>query len=139
MYASAAEVRHHYRPGIKDTLRRARAYGRGNARQAATTPGVWPIVYPFPLLIAALVARGASASATGARRARAALGAVSGLGRGRGAPARSRGLALPLPSSRAGGGDHGRGGRVSHQGHEELTCPCGRRSSSSTRTIRASC
>ena len=69
VYAPAAEVRHHYRPGIKDTLRRARAYGRGNARQAATAPGVWPIVYPFPLLIAAL----ASAVLTRPRLAPVAL------------------------------------------------------------------
>jgi hypothetical protein len=56
VYAQAAVVRHHFRPGIKDALRRARAYGRGNARQAATVPGLWPIVYPFPLLTAAALA-----------------------------------------------------------------------------------
>ena len=51
VYVPAALVHHHYRPGLRDTLRRARAYGRGNARQTMSTAGAWPIVYPFPLVI----------------------------------------------------------------------------------------
>lgn len=56
VYAPGAVVHHHYRPGVRDIMRRARAYGRGNARQAITA-GTPPIVYPFPLLTAVAVAR----------------------------------------------------------------------------------
>jgi hypothetical protein len=56
-YRAAARVRHHYRPGLADALRRSRAYGAGNARSALTDPDVMPIVYPFPLLWGAAVVR----------------------------------------------------------------------------------
>jgi GT2 family glycosyltransferase len=56
VYAPRAVVRHHYRRGARDTLRRASAYGRGNARQALADRGTWPIVYPFPLLVAGALA-----------------------------------------------------------------------------------
>jgi hypothetical protein len=51
VYAPAARVRHHYRRGLRDSLRRARAYGRGNARQAIENADIWPIVFPFPVLM----------------------------------------------------------------------------------------
>ncbi len=50
LYRPEAVVHHHFRPGVADVVRRARAYGRGNARSAAEHAGVPPIVYPFPLL-----------------------------------------------------------------------------------------
>jgi GT2 family glycosyltransferase len=50
VYTARALVRHHFRPGLSDVLRRSRAYGRGNARAAIDNPQVAPIVYPFPLL-----------------------------------------------------------------------------------------
>lgn len=58
VYQSDAVVRHHYRPGFRDSLRRARGYGRGNARAAMSSSAVSAIVYPFPLitLTAAVVA-----------------------------------------------------------------------------------
>jgi len=65
VYAPSARVRHHYRPGLRDSLRRARAYGQGNARQAIENAEIWPIVFPFPLLTGAAVI----AAALGARRA----------------------------------------------------------------------
>ena len=33
-FARDARVDHHFRPGLRDTLRRSRSYGRGNARRA---------------------------------------------------------------------------------------------------------
>jgi glycosyltransferase involved in cell wall biosynthesis len=50
VFEPRAVVRHHYRPGVRDVLRRSRAYGRGNARAAMNSRQVPPIVYPFPVL-----------------------------------------------------------------------------------------
>lgn len=50
VYWPNAVVRHHYRDGTGDILRRARAYGRGNARSASAHSKVLPIIFPFPLL-----------------------------------------------------------------------------------------
>ena len=55
VYGPDAVVRHAYEAGFGDTLRRARAYGVGNARLARTHREVQPIVYPFPLALAALL------------------------------------------------------------------------------------
>jgi glycosyltransferase involved in cell wall biosynthesis len=71
-YAPSAVVLHRYKPELRDTLRRARAYGKGNTRVARKHPEVRLIVYPFPVLVLA-----ALAAATLTRRKRpAALGAV---------------------------------------------------------------
>ena len=60
VYQDSAFVRHHYRPGLKDTLRRAKIYGEGNAH-TSLEKGVQPAIYPFPfavvLVLAAAVVR----------------------------------------------------------------------------------
>jgi GT2 family glycosyltransferase len=56
VYQPAARVRHAYEPGFRDTFRRARAYGIGNARLAAKHREVRHIVYPFPLALTGLLA-----------------------------------------------------------------------------------
>ena len=58
VYAPAARVVHRFEPGLKDTLRRSRAYGRGNARAARKHAEVRPIVYPFPVLAVGTLAAG---------------------------------------------------------------------------------
>jgi glycosyltransferase involved in cell wall biosynthesis len=48
-------VDHHFRPGLRDTLRRARSYGRGTARLYRKWPQMPATVYPWPLMEAALM------------------------------------------------------------------------------------
>lgn len=66
VYAPEAVVAHRFPPQLRDTLRRARAYGRGNARTALKHPAVRPIVYPFPLLVAGILATGVLRRSPGA-------------------------------------------------------------------------
>jgi glycosyltransferase involved in cell wall biosynthesis len=49
-------VTHHFRPGLRDSLRRARSYGRGTARLYRKWPQMRPTVYPWPLVGGALAA-----------------------------------------------------------------------------------
>jgi glycosyltransferase involved in cell wall biosynthesis len=50
-YQPDAVVVHRFEPRLRDSLRRARAYGIGNARNAIKHGDRRPIVYPFPFLI----------------------------------------------------------------------------------------
>ncbi len=50
-YQPEAVVVHQFDPRLRDSLRRARAYGIGNAREAIKHRDRRPIVYPFPLLV----------------------------------------------------------------------------------------
>jgi GT2 family glycosyltransferase len=52
-FAPRATVSHTFSPRVGDTLRRSRAYGRGNARLAAKYGDHRPVVFPAPLLVAA--------------------------------------------------------------------------------------
>ncbi len=72
LFAPDATVRHWFEPSLCDTLRRSAAYGRGNARMAAIY-GSGAIVFPFPVLVAGLVAAGVR------RPGLAALGLVAPL------------------------------------------------------------
>jgi GT2 family glycosyltransferase len=72
-YQPDAVVVHRFEPRLRELLRRARAYGIGNARGAVKHQDLRPIVYPFPLLIAFAVLR---ALQTG-RSARLALGLLA--------------------------------------------------------------
>lgn len=54
-FVPAARVQHDFEAGLMDTLRRSRAYGRGNARMFLKHEGLRPTVYPLPLLVAGLV------------------------------------------------------------------------------------
>ncbi len=49
-----ARVVHHFRPSMRDTLRRSRSYGRGTARFSRRWPSVNPTIYPAPVVVAAL-------------------------------------------------------------------------------------
>ncbi|MFY0407340.1 glycosyltransferase [Solicola sp. PLA-1-18] len=55
VFAPDAVVRHEFEPGLGDTLRRSRAYGRGNARLFRKHDGLLPTVYPLPFAVAGLV------------------------------------------------------------------------------------
>ncbi len=54
-YEPAAVVVHRFDPRWRDSLRRARAYGRGHAQAAIKDQQLRPIVYPFPLLVASAI------------------------------------------------------------------------------------
>jgi glycosyltransferase involved in cell wall biosynthesis len=47
-----ARVVHHFRPSLRDTLRRSRSYGRGTARLHRRWRSVRPTVFPVPVLVA---------------------------------------------------------------------------------------
>lgn len=51
----AAEVRHHFLPSLRDTLRRSRSYGRGGARIYRKWPSIRPTIFPGPFLMLALL------------------------------------------------------------------------------------
>ncbi len=51
LYEPSAMVIHRFEPRLRDTLRRSRAYGAGNARTALKHTDMRPIVYPFPILV----------------------------------------------------------------------------------------
>lgn len=53
--APGAVVRHHFDPGLRDTLRRSRAYGRGCAMLYLKWPTMRPTIFPAPLLVFALL------------------------------------------------------------------------------------
>ncbi|MBT0772045.1 glycosyltransferase [Kineosporia sp. J2-2] len=54
LFLPQARVLHHFEPGLGDTLRRSRAYGRGNARMHHKHPGIPATVYPAPIGVLAL-------------------------------------------------------------------------------------
>ncbi len=58
-YAHGAVVTHWFAGAIGDSLRRSRAYGRGNARRALKHPHTGLIVFPFPLGVVGLFCLGA--------------------------------------------------------------------------------
>lgn len=51
----AAVVRHHFEPDLRDTLRRSRAYGRGCAMLYLKWPTMRPTIFPWPVLVFALL------------------------------------------------------------------------------------
>jgi glycosyltransferase involved in cell wall biosynthesis len=71
-YRDGASVVHHFDPTLRSTFARARHYGHGHARLAAKHPDVRPIVYPWPVVVASLLAVAAVS-----RRTRAA--AIAGV------------------------------------------------------------
>ena len=50
-----AVVRHHFDPGLRDTLRRSRAYGRGCAMLYLKWPTMRPTIFPAPVLVLTLL------------------------------------------------------------------------------------
>jgi hypothetical protein len=50
--AADARVVHHFRPSLRDTLRRSRSYGRGAARLYRRWPSLRPTVFPVPVVVA---------------------------------------------------------------------------------------
>jgi glycosyltransferase involved in cell wall biosynthesis len=54
-----AVVRHHFKPQLRDTLRRSRCYGTGSARLHRKWPSLPPTLFPAPVLV--LLALGAAA------------------------------------------------------------------------------
>lgn len=55
MLVPTARVAHHFKPSIRDTLRRSRAYGRGSARLYRKWPSVPPTLFPGPIVVPALL------------------------------------------------------------------------------------
>jgi glycosyltransferase involved in cell wall biosynthesis len=53
-----AVVRHHFVPSLRDTLRRSRSYGRGDARLYRKWPSMPLTIFPGPVLVAALLIAG---------------------------------------------------------------------------------
>ncbi len=58
VFVPDAVVQHEFDPRLPDTLRRSRAYGRGNARMFLKHIDMTPTIYPFPFVAAAAVAAG---------------------------------------------------------------------------------
>jgi glycosyltransferase involved in cell wall biosynthesis len=54
LYEPAAVVRHRFEPSLRDTLRRARSYGKGKARAASKDADVRLVVYPSPVVVLAM-------------------------------------------------------------------------------------
>jgi hypothetical protein len=48
-------VVHHFEPSVQDTLRRSRLYGFGSARFYRKWPGIRPTLFPWPVLVLALL------------------------------------------------------------------------------------
>jgi GT2 family glycosyltransferase len=55
LFVPNALVAHHFKPSIRDTLRRSRAYGRGCARLYRKWPAVRPTFFPGPPLVLAIL------------------------------------------------------------------------------------
>ena len=53
LFVPQAEVKHHFRPSLVDTMRRSRAYGRGGARLYRKWPTVPPTLLPSPVAFVA--------------------------------------------------------------------------------------
>jgi hypothetical protein len=50
-----ARVKHHFKPSLRDTLRRSRSYGRGCARLYRKWPTMRPTIFPGPVGVIALL------------------------------------------------------------------------------------
>jgi GT2 family glycosyltransferase len=59
IFVPEARIVHHFKPQLRDTLRRSRAYGIGSARLHRKWPSLPPTVFPAPLLILLLLAAAA--------------------------------------------------------------------------------
>jgi GT2 family glycosyltransferase len=55
-FVPQARVVHHFKPQLRDTLRRSRSYGIGSARLHRKWPTLPPTFFPVPVLILALLA-----------------------------------------------------------------------------------
>jgi glycosyltransferase involved in cell wall biosynthesis len=58
VFQPEARVRHRFEPSLRDTLRRARSYGRGSARMFRKWPGTRPTFFPYPFIALGLLALG---------------------------------------------------------------------------------
>jgi glycosyltransferase involved in cell wall biosynthesis len=56
VHAPDARMKHHFKPSLRDVLRRSRAYGRGAARLYRKWPDLPPTLFPSPVIVAALLA-----------------------------------------------------------------------------------
>jgi GT2 family glycosyltransferase len=59
VFVPEARLSHRFEPTLRNVLRRNLAYGRGNALQFSKWPGVRPTLFPWPVLVAALLVAGA--------------------------------------------------------------------------------
>jgi glycosyltransferase involved in cell wall biosynthesis len=55
MFIPKAQTVHHFKPSMRDILRRSRAYGRGSARLYRKWPSLPPTLFPGPLLVLAML------------------------------------------------------------------------------------
>jgi GT2 family glycosyltransferase len=56
VFVPGARARHHFESSLRDTLRRRRAYGRGSALMYRKWPDIGPVLFPAPVIVAALLA-----------------------------------------------------------------------------------
>jgi glycosyltransferase involved in cell wall biosynthesis len=56
VFTPQARVVHHFEPSLRDTLRRSRSYGLGSARLYRKWPGQRPALFPWPVLVLAMLA-----------------------------------------------------------------------------------
>lgn len=50
-----ARATHHFKPSLRDTLRRSRVYGSGSAMMFHKWPSVRPTFFPFPIIVLAIL------------------------------------------------------------------------------------
>jgi GT2 family glycosyltransferase len=55
VFTPAARVVHHFEPSLRDTLHRSRSYGLGGARLYRKWPSMRPTLFPYPVLVLALL------------------------------------------------------------------------------------
>jgi GT2 family glycosyltransferase len=56
LFVPDAQIVHHFKPQLRDTLRRSRWYGMGSARLHRKWPSLSPTVFPWPVLVLLLLA-----------------------------------------------------------------------------------
>lgn len=56
VHVDDAQMIHHFKPSLRDILRRSHAYGRGSARLYRKWPELPPTIFPGPVVVAAVLA-----------------------------------------------------------------------------------
>jgi Glycosyl transferase family group 2 len=56
VHVGDARMTHHFKPSLRDIMRRSRAYGRGSARLYRKWPELPPTIFPGPVAVAAMLA-----------------------------------------------------------------------------------
>ena len=103
VFTPEARVVHHFEPTLRDMLRRSRSYGFGSARLYRKWPNMRPTLFPWPVLVLALLLSSVSFPAARGGGVRGPAVPVSPIPADRVRAAASRLLARCLYPARPGG------------------------------------